>query len=82
MPARSIANPARIKKGIASMVNLEVAEKIITGTIEKGTRTSKMVNTLEIPSAMDIGTFNKSKSRKIPKRHMDSGTTSINLFFP
>jgi hypothetical protein len=77
IPALSIANPVRIKKGIASMVNFYVAEKMITGTIEKGTCAKMMVNTLEIPSATDIGTLSKSRSRKIPKRHMDNGTTSI-----
>jgi hypothetical protein len=82
IPALSIANPARIKKGMASMVNFDVVEKMITGTIEKGTCANRMVNTLEIPSATDIGTFNKRRSRKIPNRHNDNGTTSMRLFFP
>lgn len=82
IPALSIANPARIKKGIASMVNFDVAEKRITGTIEKGTCANMMVNTPEIPSATDIGTFNKSRSMKIPKRDIDNGKTSMRLFFP
>jgi hypothetical protein len=82
MPAFSMANPARIKKGIASMVNFDVAEKMITGTIEKGTCANTIVAILEMPSATDIGTFNKRRDRKSPNRHMDNGTTSMRLFFP